>query len=149
VPPPATVVVPTPDPAAPVPAGATGPDTLTVDELATAAGMDREGIEELEGFGLLSPAGVVGGTDYFDLAALEVARTAAAFARHGIEARHLRAWRNGAEREAGIFEQIVMPLLRQRNPQARQQAEDTLAELAGLGGDLRAALVRQALRGIR
>jgi DNA-binding transcriptional MerR regulator len=127
----------------------TGPDTLTLEELAEAAGMEAGGIEELQGFGLLSPAGAVGGTAYFDLAALEVARTAAAFARHGVEARHLRAWRNGAEREAGMFEQIVMPLLRQRNPQARQQAEDTLAELAGLGGDLRAALVRQALRSIR
>jgi DNA-binding transcriptional MerR regulator len=125
------------------------PDTLTLDELASAVGMDRAGIEELEQFGLVSPAGVVGGTAYFDHAALEVARTAAAFARHGVEARHLRAWRNGAEREAGMFEQIVMPLLRQRNPQARRQAEATLAELSGLGGELRAALVRQALRSIR
>jgi hypothetical protein len=78
-----------------------------------------------------------------------VARAAAGFARHGVEARHLRAWRNAADREAGLFEQIVLPLLRQRNPQARTQAGATLEELGQLGGDLRAALLRQALRDVR
>jgi uncharacterized protein (DUF2336 family) len=66
-----------------------------------------------------------------------------------VEARHLRAWRNAADREAGIFEQVIVPLLRQRNPEARRQAAATLAELASLGADLRKALVDQALRQIR
>jgi hypothetical protein len=92
---------------------------------------------------------VVAGTPYFDETALAVARAAAGFATHGVEARHLRSWRNAADREAGIFEQIVMPLLRQRNPQARRQALDTLTELARLGSDLRAALIDRALREIR
>jgi DNA-binding transcriptional MerR regulator len=125
------------------------PDTMTLEELAAATGLDLAGITELQQFGLITPSGTVGGTTYFDQIALEVARTAAGFAGHGVEARHLRAWRNSAEREVSIFEQVVMPLLRQRNPHARGQAEATLAELAGLGADLRAALVRQALRSVR
>ena len=40
--------------------------------------------------------------------------------RHGVEARHLRMYKIAAEREAGFFEQVVMPLLKQRNPEARQ-----------------------------
>jgi DNA-binding transcriptional MerR regulator len=125
------------------------PDTMTIEELAAATGLDLAAITELQQFGLVTPSGTVGGTTYFDQIALEVARTAAGFAGHGVEARHLRAWRNSAEREVSIFEQVVMPLLRQRNPQARGQAEATLAELAGLGADLRVALVRQALRSVR
>jgi hypothetical protein len=106
-------------------------------------------VTELAQFGLVTPSATVGGTTYFDQVALAIARAAAGFAAHGVEARHLRAWRNSADREVGIFEQVVMPLLRQRNPQAREQAEATLAEMAGLGADLRDALVRQALRGVR
>ncbi len=39
-----------------------------------------------------------------------------------------------------------MPLIKQRNPASRRQALDTLAELSQLGGDLRGALLRAALR---
>ena len=42
-----------------------------------------------------------------------------------------------------------MPLLRQRNPQARRQAAETIDDLARLGGELRAALLERALREIR
>src|SRR5438132_732428 len=51
-----------------------------------------------------------------------------------------------AEREAEFFEQVVMPLMKQRNPAARRQALGTLGELAKLGQGLRAAMLRQALK---
>jgi hypothetical protein len=44
------------------------------------------------------------------------------------------------------MEQVVMPLLKQRNPTARQQAAENLGELAALGEQLRSALLRGALR---
>jgi hypothetical protein len=106
-------------------------------------------VVDLQQYGLIAAHSVVGGVPYYDASALKVTRAAAGFARHGVEARHLRAWRNAADREAGIFEQVIVPLLRQRNPEARRQAAATLAELASLGGDLRQALVDQALRQIR
>ena len=77
------------------------------------------------------------GDTFYDGDALIVARTAAGFVRFGIEARHLRMYKVAAEREAGFMEQVVMPLLKQRNPTARQQAADNLGELAGLGEQLR------------
>jgi DNA-binding transcriptional MerR regulator len=125
------------------------PESYSADELAAVAGATGELVDELKQFGLVSAHAVVAGTPYFDECALAVTRAAAEFARYGVEVRHLRAWRNAADREAGLFEQIVLPLLRQRNPQARQHAAETLADLARLGGDLRSALLDQAIRQIR
>jgi hypothetical protein len=39
-----------------------------------------------------------------------------------------------------------MPMLKQRNPDARRQASETLGELARLGQQLRSAMLRNALR---
>ena len=118
---------------------------LTVEELAGASGLSVDELGELERYGLLVGR-PVGDTTYFDEEALTVARLAAGFRRFGIEARHLRMYRTAADREASFFEQIVMPLLKQRNPVARRRAVDTLAELARLGQGLRGSLLRSALK---
>jgi DNA-binding transcriptional MerR regulator len=118
---------------------------MTLEELAAATGLNQDQVRDLERFGLLSSRDM-GGTAYFDAEALEVARLAAGFARHGVEARHLRMYKNAAERETGLFEQVVMPLFKQRNPQARRQAMGTIDELSRLGAELREALLRAALR---
>ncbi len=127
----------------------TEPDSYTAEELALAAGATPGLVNELKQYGLISVHAVVAGTPYFDNSALAITRAAAGFALHGVEARHLRAWRNSADREAALFEQLVMPLLRQRNPQARKQAAETVASLSRLGGELRDALLEKALREIR
>ena len=120
--------------------------SFTLDELAQATGLSHRELGELTRFGLL--AGYqVGGDTFYDGDALVVARTAAGFMRFGIEARHLRMYKVAAEREAGFMEQVVMPLLKQRNPTARQQAAENLGEMAHLGEQLRGALLRAALRG--
>jgi DNA-binding transcriptional MerR regulator len=121
--------------------GGTG---LTADELASATGLAEHQVIELARYGMLTSRDV-GGTTYFDDEALTVARLAAGFARHGVEARHLRMYKNSADRESGLFEQIVMPLIKQRNPRAREEATETLVELSRLGGELREALLRHAL----
>ena len=119
--------------------------SLTLQELASAAGLSVQEVGELERFGLLSGRRMGGGT-YFDADALEIATVAAGFRSFGVEARHLRMYRTAVEREAGFFEQVVTPMFKQRNPQARRQAVDTLLELSALGQSLRAAMLRQALR---
>src|SRR3712207_7648094 len=43
-----------------------------------------------------------------------VAKTVAEMARFGIESRHLRPFKSAADREIGLFEQVVSPLVRQR-----------------------------------
>jgi DNA-binding transcriptional MerR regulator len=134
-------VVPPPPPLT----GGTAGATYTLDELARAADLSHAQVRELEGYGLLASR-PVGGTAYYDDDALNVARLAAGFLNFGVEARHLRPYKSAAEREAGQFEAIVLPLLKQRNPQARQQAVERLQELANLAEGLRSALLHQALR---
>ena len=82
----------------------------------------------------------------YDEDALVVARLAAGFMRYGVEARHLRMYKVAAEREAAFFEQVVLPLVKQRNPAARRQAVDNLTELAALGESLAGAMLRTALQ---
>jgi DNA-binding transcriptional MerR regulator len=119
--------------------------SLTLDELCAATGLDHAALKELEQFGLLVGRPVAGQV-YYDEEALVAGRLAAGFARHGVEARHLRMYKVAAEREAGFYEQVVLPLLKQRNPTARRQAVESLEELARLGEGMRAAFLRAALR---
>jgi hypothetical protein len=86
--------------------------------------------------------------EYFDEESLAVANVAARFAQFGIEPRHLRLYKNAADREAGFVEQIVLPLVRQRNPEARVRATETVDELTHLGQQLRGSLLRSDLRGL-
>ncbi|MBN9618471.1 MAG: hypothetical protein J0H43_01880 [Actinobacteria bacterium] len=64
----------------------------------------------------------------------------------GLEGRHLRAFRTAAEREVGLFSQIVDPMVRQRGSEAKARAEETVRELAALSVRLHAALVQIGLR---
>jgi DNA-binding transcriptional MerR regulator len=119
--------------------------SLTATELQHAAGLSADQLRELVQYGLVVGR-PMGDDTYFDGDALVVARTAASFLGHGIGARHLRMYKVAAEREAGFLEQLAMPLLKQRNPEARRNAVRLVEELAEHGHDLRAALLRANLR---
>jgi DNA-binding transcriptional MerR regulator len=129
----------------PAPAANVTGASLTLDELCAASGLAATEVASLEGFGLIEPM-VVGGALYYDEEGLTVAKLVADFARYGIEPRHLRLFRNAVDRELGLIEQVVTPLLRQRNPEARQRAVDAAGELSRLGQSLRSAILRRALR---
>ena len=131
--------------------GLPGPDSFLPDvseirlskrELLDAAGLDAERLETLEQYGLLGP---IPGTSHYDGNALGVAKTVAEMARFGIEARHLRPFKAAADREIGLVEQVVMPLVRQRGPEARARADEVTRELAALSVKLHASLVRAGL----
>jgi len=127
------------------PSGAILPGSLlNSDELCKMAGITRDQLAELVTYSVLSASS--GGADGpYDEDAVEIATISKRFLDAGIEARHLRGWRVAAEREAGLLEQLIQPLLRQRNPQARAEAVAQLHELEQTGGRLRAAMMRSAL----
>jgi len=127
------------------PTGLASGASLSAEELASAIGEGVELVAELEEFGLIAGREIAGVRCY-DEEALIVARIAAGFRRFGIESRHLRTFKHAAEREASLFGQVVTPLLRQRNPAARERAHADLAELAELGSSLQTALLRAELR---
>jgi len=123
-----------------------GKDGLTRRELARSAGLEDWQLNELESFGLLEPAGYNGGDALFDDEAQAVASAAAGFYAHGISARHLRMYKHFAEREAALFQQVMLQYIRQRNPEARAKAQQELASLSRLGRALRSAMLVKAVR---
>jgi hypothetical protein len=60
----------------------------------------------------------------------------------------MRSYKVAVDREAARFEQIVLPLLKQRNPDARRRASETVTELMRLGDDMRRVLLHRELRNL-
>ena len=113
-------------------------------ELCAMVGMTDDELTQLETFGIVSPRS--GDPALYSDDAVAIAKPACEFLRFGVDARHLRNWRTSAEREASLYEQLVTPRYRQRNPEARAEALSQLRRLDVLGATLRAAMTRQALR---
>jgi DNA-binding transcriptional MerR regulator len=120
---------------------------LSREELVESAGIDAELLTEIEGYGLVSPVrGGKAGDGHYDADALVIATAVAEMAGFGLEPRHLRSFRTASDREADLVEQVVAPLLRQRNPEARARAEEVAREMGALSLRLHTALVRSRLR---
>lgn len=115
-------------------------ESIPRDQLLTQSHIDAQFLKELESAGLVS-GHEVGDTTFFDAHSIAVAEVASRFHEMGIDIRHLRAWKTSADREMSLFEQRILPLLRQRNPAAREEAMNMLAELIDLGAQLRTALI--------
>jgi DNA-binding transcriptional MerR regulator len=118
---------------------------VTVEEVATAAGLEVASIEALVEHGLLTKVrqgGVVG----FDEDGVAIAKAAAGFLAMGIEPRHLKVLQHGVLREMDMIETRVRPLLQQRTPEARVSAREEATQFARLGQSLRAAMLRRELR---
>jgi DNA-binding transcriptional MerR regulator len=134
--------------AAPVPpastddAGATVGPPLTAEQFSRAAGLEPEQLADCVQFGLLT----TDAEGRHPASDLPVARAAAGLARHGIEPRHLRVYRTGVDREAGLVEQLVAPVLRARSEEARTRATEKLRELATLSAQLHTALLEARLQ---
>jgi DNA-binding transcriptional MerR regulator len=118
--------------------------SLTAQELADRVGVDVSVVAELEGYSLIESRRI-GPESYFEPSAIAVAEACRRFLDHGMEVRHLRMYKIAAEREAGVFEQLVMPLLKQRNPAAKARAVEMVRSLAEVGEAMHAALLRNAL----
>jgi DNA-binding transcriptional MerR regulator len=112
-------------------------------DLVERTGVDDRLLTELEQMGLVEsrPPG------WYDGDAVVIVEAVVGLTRHGLELRHLRAFRAGADREVGLFAQLLAPLVRQHDPAARARAAETARELQALAQRLHAALVRAGLRG--
>jgi DNA-binding transcriptional MerR regulator len=113
---------------------------LSTGELADATGLTEREVGQLRDHGLL-PAGPT-----YDGEDLRVAKLAADLLQWGLEPRHLRMYRQFADREQALYEQLVQPLLRQRNPDSRRTAVEQVESLAATGGRLHRALLARELR---
>jgi DNA-binding transcriptional MerR regulator len=111
-------------------------------EVLQRSGLTDDMLAELEATGLLGTRTA----GWYDGDALVVAEVAGAFAVYGLAPRHLRAYRAGADREVGMFAQLLAPLQRSSTPAVRARAAEAVQELTMLSQQLHAALVRIGLR---
>jgi len=118
---------------------------MSIEEMSAATGVDKEQIRELETFGLVCSHGPESAKYYDgdDYVVLAIVRD---LFRFGVEPRHLTMYKHFAEREASFFETIVTPQLRQRNPDARRTATNSLTDLARASRKLKQTLLRHNLR---
>lgn len=112
-------------------------------ELLEQSGLDDKTLDSMEQYGLISAER---GGQYYDADAFEVAQLLAALTEYGFEARHLRQFKTQADREIGLFAQVVTPMMRHQTPESRGKADETIRELAALSVHLHAVLVRSGLR---
>jgi DNA-binding transcriptional MerR regulator len=124
------------------PAGEPTDVRLSRDEFLERTGLDEPALAELERYGLL--AARTGG--WYDADAVAIGSVAAELARYGLQARHLRGYRAAADREIGLYAQLVAPLARQSDATARARAGEAARELVNLSQRLHAALIRVGLR---
>jgi len=118
---------------------------LDLAELCERAAIDTRLARALEEFGLLVPR-VEGGERLYRESDAEIAAACGRLAHFGIDARHLRTFRNSAGREAALLEQLVAPALRSRNPERRKSALDDLQSLAEASQELSRLLFWRELR---
>ena len=121
------------------------PEVMTIAEVSASTGLDASTITALVDFGIVAPV-TVGGLMCFDAEAVATVVIAGRFAALGLEPRHLRQFRNAVDREMGLIEQLLTPVLRQRNPTARARAEESATTLVALSEELRSALLARELR---
>jgi len=111
-------------------------------EILDSAGISEEMLDAIEQYGLVSRRKK---QTYYDGAALSIAATVAEFAKLGLEPRHLRIFKTAADREIGLFDQIVSPVTKHKEPDAKLRVEEMVANLAALSVRLHTLLVRNGL----
>jgi DNA-binding transcriptional MerR regulator len=120
-------------------------DEIEMAELCDRAGISADFARQLEEFSLLSPR-IEAGDRLYSESDADIALACAKIARHGIDARHLRAFRTAAGRQSALLEQVVAPALRSRSAERRAAALDDLEALAGVAQELAQLLLMRDLR---
>ncbi|OIJ30737.1 MULTISPECIES: MerR family transcriptional regulator [unclassified Microbacterium] len=123
----------------PPPSIAPAPRRYRREELLAAAGAGPQ---------LLNDAistGVITAQETYSDSTVALLRGLVALDRHGIEPRHLRSLRQGAEREVSLIESALSTLLRRTDAASRARANELAPELATRIDDVRTLFVKDAL----
>ena len=114
---------------------------LSREELADAADLSSTQLSALADFGVLPEKdGAYDGDD------LLIAKASKGFLDFGIEPRHLKMYKQFADRELGLFEQLTGPVARKGDDEALRSAQATTERLVELGRQLHDASLRLAAR---
>ena len=113
---------------------------LSREELLKASGLTDTQLVDLESYGFVALRG-----RHYDSDALSVAKSVAEMAGSGIETRHLRSFKSAADREIGLIEQVITPIIRQKSADSKARAQEVQKQIASLSVRLHASLVRAGL----
>lgn len=105
--------------------------------------LDEGQLDALIDVGLIRPTA---DSVVFPPEAVAVASEAKRLMDHGLEPRHLRTIRLSTEREADLLKQLVAPLLKASNPEARARAKDVLESSSASVRAMHRALLATELR---
>lgn len=112
---------------------------LTKSELVREAGANQMLLNDA-----ISASLLVAG-DHYGEDALAVLQALVELQRFGIEPRHLRGFRQAAERELGLIESALIPVARRADVASRAKAQELAREIAGQLEVVRSSLIRSAL----
>ena len=121
-------------------------EAVPLESVPGSLGFPASFVRELAEFGLVSITKGEKG-DELPRSDVQIAHACWDVRGYGIEPRHLRIFVTAAEREAALFEQILMPSYRHRTPETRQKLIDSLTDLMRLTGELRSDLAKRAVAG--
>ncbi|MGI8427535.1 MAG: transcriptional regulator FtsR [Actinomycetota bacterium] len=119
--------------------------SLSWEEFLSASGLSSDEIAELEEFGLVEARLLDSGEIYYNEDDLQMAKIAREFAKFGIHARHLKMYKNFAEKEVGLFEQVI-PAARTSPGESTRGRTQSLLELAKLSRRMKQVMLRSCLR---
>ncbi len=89
--------------------------------------------------------GVIPAAETYSEQTVALLRSLVALDRHGIEPRHLRSLRQGAEREVALVESSLSPLLRRTDGPSRAKAAELAPELLRRIDEVRGIFTAEAL----
>lgn len=118
-------------------------EPLDRSELLKRSKLEDNELDELIDIGLIRP---IRDSVVFPPEAGIVAMEAKRLMGHGLEARHLRTVRLSSEREVDLLKQLVAPLLKASNPEARARAIDVLESSSDSVQAMHRALLASELR---
>ncbi len=121
-----------------------GARPVKASEASQLTGLSPEQVKVLAEFGLVSPKQSEAGKFFSgdDIQFMLVARD---FAELGIEPRHLRMYETVTEREAALFQQLLLPLSRQQGPEGKQRLAEMMGRLSQLSQEAKRLLLARAL----
>jgi DNA-binding transcriptional MerR regulator len=118
---------------------------IDLQELCNRAGITADFARRLEEYDLVTTR-IEAGERMYREGDVEIAAACGRLARHGLDARHLRAFRTAAGRQSALLEQLVASGLRSRDLVRRRTALDDLETLAGVATELAQHLLVRDLR---
>jgi DNA-binding transcriptional MerR regulator len=118
---------------------------IDLPSLCQRAGITPDFARRLEEYDLVTPR-IEAGERIYRESDVEIAAACGRLARHGLDARHLRAFRTAAGRQSALLEQLVATGLRSRDLERRRAALDDLEALAGVATERAQHLLVRDLR---